>query len=219
MNALDNLSTANLTVYKSTSGQEDVFDEASDSSIWSAFKAGDKSAFEFMFRSHYNLLLNYGLKLNHNEADVKDCIQQLFSKLWESRLRLGQNNSIKAYLLASLRRMILRGAKSRVKFLDMGNLAMQFHLNLSVENRFFKNERERIQLEYLNDLLKELPRRQKEAIYLKYYGEHKFAEIADIMGISTRVVYKLIYKAMAKLSEQVKDKQQHLDMLLDGRGI
>lgn len=217
MNALDNISTSNLVVCKSQSKQEERFDEASDISVWTAFKAGDKSAFEFMFRSHYELLLNYGLKLNRDEDDVKDYIQQLFSKLWESRLRLCQNNSIKGYLLASLRRMMLRGSKKQAKFLEMGSLTAQFHLHLAVENRFFKNERERIQIEYLNELLKSLPRRQKEAIYLKYYGEHRFAEIAEIMGISTRVVYKLVYKAMANLSEQVKGKQQHLEMLIDGR--
>ncbi|MEQ8552597.1 MAG: sigma-70 family RNA polymerase sigma factor [Cyclobacteriaceae bacterium] len=217
MNAIESLTSHKLTVYKSE--QSHPFDDSSDSSIWTAFKAGDKCAFEFIFKDNYELLLNYGLKLNSNEDDVKDCIQLLFSKLWESRMRLGQNNSIKSYLLASLRRMILRGIKSRFKFLEFQNLSSTLQISFAVENRFFKDEREKTQAQYLNDLLQKLPLRQREAIFLKYYGEHKFSEIADIMGISTRVVYKLIYKAMANLTAQVAGKSNHMEVLLESREV
>lgn len=214
MNALEGYISPQIRIYNSHEEVLRVHKNESDSHIWAAFKAGDEAAFESIFKKHYDLLLNYGLKFNNSEADVKDYIQQLFSKLWESKSRLGQNNSIKGYLLASLRRMILRGSKSRPKFFTIQKLTPSFNLSVSVENRFFKNEREKDQVAYVAKLVAKLPKRQKEAIFLKYYGDHKFEEIAEIMGISIRVVYKLIYKAMANLSGQIGDKRATMDILM-----
>ncbi len=189
-------------------------DFMSDDELWDAFKAGNEQAYELMFKEHYNLLLNYGLKFNKSEDDVKDHIQHLFAGLWESRSRLGKNNSIKSYLLASLRRMVLRGNKSRRNFLDLSNISGSFHLEISSENRYIKNQKEQDQVNFLSKILEKLPKRQKEAIYLKYYGEHSIAEIAEIMEISAGVVYKLIYKALNNLSSRLGDHRQIKDLLL-----
>jgi RNA polymerase sigma factor (sigma-70 family) len=175
----------------------------SDCEIWDAFRSGDEKSYEQMFKCHYTLLLNYGLRFSDSREDVKDYIQLLFSKLWESRENLGANNSIKGYLLASLRRMILRGSKSSVVTFDIANIQSSISLTLSVENLYVSEQRERENCHYISKLLLFLPHRQKEAIYLKYYGGHSFSEIAEIMGITTRVVYKLIYKALDKLSMHV----------------
>lgn len=182
----------------------------SEEEIWNAFRSGNEWAYEVMFNKNYPLMLNYGLKFNHSEEDVKDCIQQLFTGLWESRLRLGPNTSIKSYLLASLRRMILRQIKRKSPILNIESINPRFYVESSPEAKYIKDQTEQRRVEYVSDLIKILPNRQKEALYLKFYGEHSFGEIAVIMGISTRAVYKLIYKALDKLALKARDNKDDM---------
>lgn len=185
-----------------------------DDYLWDSFKGGDENAFEKIFKQNYKLLLNYGLKINPNIEEIKDCIQQLFSVLWESRERLGPNSSIKSYLIASLRRMIIRSAKSTNLFTGLEDIDPTFYVEKSEEYKCIakQNEIERVQL--LSETIQHLPNRQKEALYLKYYGDHSFEEISEVMGITTRAVYKLIYKALDKLSEEIGERKGKFNYLL-----
>jgi len=47
----------------------------------------------------------------------------------------------------------------------------------------------------------QLPARQREVIFLKYYNNLSYEEIAGIMGIEQDSVYKLTYKALEKLQK------------------
>lgn len=181
-----------------------------DEEVWEAFKQGDEQAYEAMFKRNYGLLLNYGLRFCQDKEEVRDCVQQLFLGLWESRERLGKNTSIRSYLLASVRRLILRRSKRKVLTMDIDDLNPAFLAQASAESDFIRSQREKAQVKFVADLINKLPNRQKEALYLKYYGEHNFSEIAVIMGISTRVVYKLIYKALDRLSGEIGEKRSKI---------
>lgn len=185
----------------------------SQEELWSAFKGGDSHAYETIFTTHYKQLYNYGLKIHRDREEVKDCIQQLFFEMWRSRERLGPNSSIRSYLLASLRRMILRKIKTWNMHSDLEDLDASFHFESSPEHKNIAFQEERNRVELLTALLAKLPNRQKEALYLKYYGDHSFDEIAEIMGITTRAVYKLVYKALDNLSVELAVKNIKLHHL------
>ena len=52
-------------------------------------------------------------------------------------------------------------------------------------------------------LLNKLPKRQKEAIYLKYYSGLKATDIAEIMDINYQSVVNILHKAIKNLKEEV----------------
>lgn len=184
----------------------------SEEDLWTDFKEGDEQAYEFIFKNHYNVLFNYGLKLTRNAEETRDCIQQLFAGLWESRQRLGSSNSIRSYLLASLRRMILRRLNDKSRFVNIECVTSEFHVEISAELKYIKDQSETEQVKLLWNVIQKLPDRQKEALYLKYYNDHSSGEIALIMGITTRGVYKLIYKALDHLALEISNKK--VDALL-----
>jgi RNA polymerase sigma factor (sigma-70 family) len=188
-------------------GAKEKYRYYSEEDIWTDFKNGDHQAYEFMFKKYYNLLLSYGLKINRNTEETKDCIQQLFAGLWESRQRLGSNNSIRSYLSASLRRIILRRIKDKFQYVNIEDINPGFHTDISAELKYIKSQREIEQVTLLSNLIQGLPDRQKEALYLKYYGDYSFGEIAETMGITTRGVYKLLYKAFDHLAIQIEEKK------------
>lgn len=172
----------------------------SDATHWEAVKGGSTDAFETIFRTYYEFLFNYGLRFQADEDEVKDCIQVLFLTIWERRQHLGTTTSVRNYLLASLRRLILKRIKLQPTRVEIQEDRFDFQVELPLETALILDETTTENLALLHHSLENLPERQKEAVYLKYYGDQSFAEIAAIMDITTRAVYKLIYKALDSLN-------------------
>ena len=79
-----------------------------DLDIWRNLKRGDKRALESIYREHASALLKYGRKFVADGQLVEDCLQDLFIDIWQKRQNLSDTDSIKKYLLVSLRRLIIR---------------------------------------------------------------------------------------------------------------
>lgn len=184
------------------------------SPLWNMLRAGSGEAFEQIFRHYYPSLLNYGLRFNKDDEEVKDCIQILFMNIWERKAFLGNSDSIRNYLLASLRRLILKRAKANPMTVALEEDDSIFHVELSVEMQMIHDQTLKENVLSLQNAIQNLPARQKEALYLRFYNEQSFAEIALIMNISTRAVYKLIYKALDALNEELAPQGRDVPFVL-----
>jgi len=182
--------------------------------LWDLLKSGSYTAFEKIFKSYYPALLSYGLRFNKDDEEIKDCIQILFLNIWERKEFLGNSDSIRNYLLASLRRLILKRMKSNPSFVELDDDTSGFHIELSVESRIIHDQTLRENVIFLQNAIQNLPDRQKEALYLKFYNDQSFADIAAIMNISTRAVYKLIYKALDSLNEELAPQAKDTSFVL-----
>lgn len=189
---------------------------APDSAIplWNMLRAGSGEAFEQIFRHYYPSLLNYGLRFNKDDEEVKDCIQILFMNIWERKAFLGHSDSIRNYLLASLRRLILKRAKSNPLTIALDDDDTLFHVELSAEMKMIHDQTLKENVVSLQKAIQNLPARQKEALYLRFYNDQSFGEIALIMNISTRAVYKLIYKALDALNEELAPQGKDVPFVL-----
>ena len=174
-----------------------------DDTYWESLKGGSVSAFETIFRTHYGFLFNYGLRLHDDEDEIKDCIQELFITIWERRQNLGSTTSVRNYLLASLRRLVLKRLKLQTGRLEIDGDSFHLQVELPLEAMLIRDQSAAEDLVILQRSMERLPERQKEAIYLKYYGNQSFAEISAVMNITTRAVYKLIYKALDSLNTTI----------------
>src|SRR5690625_4263831 len=88
-------------------------DDNKDQYLWSALKDGQQDALSELFKRHHKHLYNYGIKIVADTDIVNGAIQELFLTLWNSRSHLSSANSVKAYLLSSLRRLILKELKQK----------------------------------------------------------------------------------------------------------
>lgn len=182
--------------------------------LWDMLRAGSGEAFEQIFRHYYPSLLNYGLRFNKDDEEVKDCIQILFMNIWERKAFLGNSDSIRNYLLASLRRLILRRAKANPMTIALDDDDSIFHVELSAEMKMIHDQTLKENVISLQNAIQNLPARQKEALYLRFYNDQSFGEIALIMNISTRAVYKLIYKALDALNEELAPQGRDVPFVL-----
>lgn len=195
---------------KSTSHKKNVVQVLPDESkTWNNFKRGDKEAFSLIYNRYVNVLYNYGRKIANNKVLIEDCIQDLFFELWERKEKLSNTDSIKYYLMKALRIKILKELKNQSKFLESDKLPDYYDFNLIssreaeiVNGQFSEEQKNRI-----SAAMSKLSKRQKEALFLRYYEDFSFGDIASIMSINHQSVHNLIYRAIGVLREHLLTKK------------
>ncbi|PPL02893.1 RNA polymerase sigma factor [Parapedobacter indicus] len=175
--------------------------------LWTQFITGDRKAFKELMETHVGPLFKYGIKFCREEELVRDTIQDLFIRLWERREHLSTEANAKAYLFASLRRMLFRKIQKQPDTVPYDNLEDAvnfFSMEISVEQRFISDERLRFVEQQMKMKIAALPTRQKEVIYLKFFMDMNREQISNIMQISPQTVSNLLQNALKKLRTDLR---------------
>jgi len=179
-----------------------------DKVIWQRFLAGEVEAFDHLMTLHFRTLFHYGSKFSKDKEFVKDSIQDLFLLLWERRQNLSSDIAVKPYIMASLRRLMHRSVTSRLSLSDSSAEEMNgnFDIEFSVEQEYIENESSLVITQKLKKLLDELPLRQKEVVYLKFFQEMDRSQISEVMNISPQTVSNLLQIAIKQLKKHWKSE-------------
>ncbi len=172
-----------------------------DAEIWQKLKSGDRAALDFIFNQHIEILYVYGSKFSTNVQLVEDCIQDVFLTLWNRRLVLSDTDTIRPYLLTSLRRRIIKAVSGNRIIIDR-NFEIEnynFLLEFSAEEKLVQKQDDLARVKKLSLLLNKLSQKQKEVLYLKYFGKLNYFEIAEVMDINYQSVRNLTHKALKTL--------------------
>ncbi|QEC74853.1 RNA polymerase sigma factor [Mucilaginibacter ginsenosidivorax] len=172
---------------------------------WLAFKEGSWDAYTQLYNNHFKVLNNYGYKFTRDVNIIEDAIHDLFIKLWTNRATLGTPASVKNYLYKSLRGIIFRKMQGQSRFVDLeSETDYNFSFEISFDHQIIANEEERELQHKIKTVVKTLPARQQEIIYLRFYEGLGYEEISDIMEININSTYKLLYKAFNNLQGALK---------------
>ena len=184
------------------------FSSSNDEILWQRLKSGDKEAFTKIYQDHYPKLLSYGLKIKSNEDFVKDCIQETFCDLLHYLNTLGDTSSILFYLIASLRRKIIRKLRYDLSFrIDENKYLKIMELpENSLEDDLIDKEWNRIKRKHIKSMIDDLPPRQKEALLMRFYLNFDYAYISDFMEVNVQSVRNLVHQAIKTLRKQIKGK-------------
>ncbi len=175
----------------------------SDEETWKLFINGHDTFFESLYDTYFKSLCDFGFRLCADRELVRDCVQDVFIKIWTNRNNLKSITSIKSYLFTALRNAIINfhaSPRSKVGSLE-NDVLPTFILEYSPEEILIARETDSENLRKVVIALNNLTPRQKECIYLKYYVGLEYDEIAAIMGVSVKACYKLIGRSMEVLKD------------------
>ncbi|MEQ8241605.1 MAG: sigma-70 family RNA polymerase sigma factor [Cyclobacteriaceae bacterium] len=181
-----------------TQGKRFVNIEEAD--IWACLKNNDLDALSYFFKKYYSTLFNYGLKINRDEYLVEDAIQDTFFKFWNKRNRLADATSPKAYIIKSFRNTLLEKIEAHNKKQEVDPFGF-IHETESVQDRIMEDEAASELREKMDRGLDLLPPRQREIIYLKFYRNIDYQEIADVLGISYQSVRNSVHVSIKALRQ------------------
>lgn len=139
------------------------------------------------------------MKLQADESLVKDCIHDLFVTIWLSRERLSATDSIKFYLLASLKRRIT--AQAQKSAVHIGEVPETIAAAASPEDVIIKAQSSQELRLKLVKIMDQLPPRQQEILHLRFYEGFSPQETADLMDLSLNSSYVLLSKALSFLKK------------------
>jgi RNA polymerase sigma factor (sigma-70 family) len=185
-----------------------LYNTLTEETLWNLFRKDDKDAYVYMYEKFAAELYSYGIHLCGDDALVQDCIHDLFVRIYNRRATLGATNSIKYYLFRSLRREIARQSMKQTKTVRKEEAALMkydFEINLSAESIMIKNEEHAAMAKRLQQSVNSLPKKQREVIYLIYYCEMSYEQVANILDIAVRTVYNQVYNSIQKLKKELEE--------------
>lgn len=189
--------------------------------IWERMKAGDQASLSEIFTCFYSDLYRYGVKILNQPDLVKDSIQDVFVRIWDRREKIGQVQNTKAYLITSLRRQLLENKAHYDSRIHDGKPASdEKKQTFSFSSAEFM-EVEEISSQLRNSMtdgINSLPERQRELIYLRFYFNLPYAEIARIMDVKGQTIKNLMQRTIvnlrSKIDRQLWDEIDNMDDLM-----
>lgn len=152
-----------------------------------------------LYTSHYAELVRLAAFLTSDRDNAEEVVQDAYVKVHSSWRRLRELDKAEAYL----RTAVVNASRSRLR---RRQVAQRYRPDpprdaASAEAAALEHARR----EEVLDALHALPRRQREAVVLRYYGDLSEAQTAAAMGCSVGAVKSHTSRAMAALRPLLED--------------
>lgn len=169
---------------------------------WIELKKGKQSALIELYKLNYAELYNYGMRISHNEELTRDCIHDLFTKLWSDSTNLKNAEDPKPYMFRMLRWIIIDALKSYSPFVEKNDTELYDPI-ISGEDIIINEEISKEQGDKLKLAIEKLSNRQKEIIYLRFYSGLSYDEISTVTSIKYQSIRNLLFRALKELRDQM----------------
>ncbi|WP_343672837.1 sigma-70 family RNA polymerase sigma factor [Chitinophaga sp.] len=171
-----------------------------DNPVFQHIMNGDIDAYSGLYKEYYKRFYNYGRKFTGNTHLIEDSIQEVFLDLWNRRDKLSHVDSPNFYLYSSFRYTLIRKIRQHEKMVFSQSAEEDYEF--SSEHVIVSNElNEELQIK-LRKAIKTLTGRQLEAIFLMYYEDLSYKEVASILNISVKATYKIMARSLLALKEK-----------------
>lgn len=174
-----------------------------DQALWQHIASDDRQAYSEVYIYYFKRLFNYGRKFTEEEILVEDAIQETFITLWNYRHRMHSIKSPQSYLFYTFRNTLFYKLKQEKKR-SMKEETAIFEPEFNAEYLIIKEETDAVLQKELQKAIEHLPARQREAIFLRFYEELPYEQIAEIMQITVRATYKSVSKALIQLRNKME---------------
>lgn len=188
----------------SSQKQIPIFQLMHENELWYSYKEGDVKALEGLYEQYYHPLTNYGYKFTPDRICIEESLQDLFLKLWQNRERIAHPAVVKQYLFHAFRRILLGRLELGPSRHD-GELAgehIPFNVDLNCAHPLLRQERMEALAAHSTTVLMHLTNRQREAVFLKYYEDLSYEQVAEIMYMTVTSAHQLVYHALERLRGQ-----------------
>lgn len=181
-------------------------DNDTDHKLWKAMKGGSIAAFEQLYDRYFSLLFGYGLQFCADRTVIKDCLQDFFVDIYQRRDSLSDVKKVRQYLYVCFRHFVIRKTMHRHQLHESIGKNYSFQVHFSHEDQLIGEELDAYRKKMLKASFNKLTSRQKEAIFLRYYENMSYTDIAEIMNMKeTKYARTLVYRSLLELKEALKD--------------
>tara|TARA_B110000208_G_C11801036_1_gene442393 strand:- start:17320 stop:17868 length:549 start_codon:yes stop_codon:yes gene_type:complete len=167
----------------------------------SELKKGNEHAYTHLYKLYYSELCNYASILSGSNEKAKDIVQHTLVKIWEKRMLLNINSSLKGYLLKAVYNYFIDTQRKKKKedhmLQRLREEALLEYIETSpeeIENMHFLIEEE----------IANLPKKCKNIFVLAKKEGLKYKEVAQKLNISVKTVERQMTIALKKIRKKLK---------------
>ena len=176
---------------------------------------GNNKAFDELLVRTQDKLFTYILFVVRDEDKANDLFQETFVKVI-TKLHQGRyvdSGKFSAWIMRIAHNVIMdwyreqraRNLVEPTETNDLSNLSVNDILDLNVENRYV-NEQVMTDVKRMMNML---PPTQREVVFMRYYQELSFKEIAEITGVSINTALGRMRYALLNLRKMAVKKELH----------
>ena len=177
-----------------------------ENTLWNNFLSGDDKAYASIYKEYVSLMFSYGMYFTSDRELVKDCIQDIFVKLYTNRSRLSQIENIKLYLYIALKNTLFNVFQKDKQLYQNDTVEPVFSVEYTIEDRIIEDEEQAEKKETMMHLLELLTERQREVIHYRYVEELNITEISEIMKMNYQSVQNLLQRSIKKIQQTLSKK-------------
>ncbi len=167
-------------------------------------RTGDESAFRALFESYSESLLDFAFGFIRDVQVCEDIVQEVFVRIWQTRLNLNPKLSLKAYLYKSVRNRALKYLRhERVERKAEDYLRSFYYATTDPEDDMYHAEMTVL----LERTIRQLPERCRTIFLMSRFDGLSYQEIADILDISINTVKTQMGRAFASLRKNLLPEQ------------
>ncbi len=164
-----------------------------------------------LFETCAEYLYRYGRKFVSDDDFVRDCVQDLFIKLYNNRSSLSSTTNPRFYLLLSMKNTIIDALckTRRMTYVapdDLPFIAEVYYLPEEDAPEAVVTATGR----KVKTAMETLNARQKEAIYLRFQLGLSYDEVSKMLGINYQSARNLIHRSITKIRSTV-DMPDNID--------
>lgn len=170
-----------------------------DLMLWQNFLAGDEQAYVSIYEKYVQNLYSFGMAFTTDREMVKDCIQEVFIRIYKNRNHLGQTDNVKFYLLAALKNTLFNEFKKQNAVKQVIASIEESEFDATIEDKIISFENEATLQERITGLKSILTSRQQEIIHYRFVEDMKIEDISKILGINYQSVANIIQRSLKKM--------------------
>jgi RNA polymerase sigma-70 factor (ECF subfamily) len=170
----------------------------------SLMKAGNSYAFEKLYFSYSKKLYNFAFNILKCKEDAEGIVQNVFTKIWETRSEINTELSFGGYIFRIAKNMMLNQLKKKIIEKEYLNylLATPEDTSLPVEQEVNFME---LNLE-IERIINELPEKRRKIFRLSREEGLTYRKIAEKMDISVNTVNTQISKSLEYIRDHLVSK-------------
>ncbi len=157
----------------------------------------EEQVFGTIFKANSKTVFNYIYYKFGNQEKAYDAVQEAFMKLWENCAKVSPEKA-KSYVYTVANNLylnVIKAEKVRLKYADKTLKTTHESPEFLMEENEFK--------EKLDRALNSLPENQRITFLLNRIDGKKYAEIAEMEGVSVKAIEKRMHLALKTLRGQI----------------
>lgn len=171
-----------------------------DANLLGQLRSGDHDAFDAFFRQWYEPVVRVAHRVLRDQGVAEEIAQDVFLELWRRKDSLPDGSSVPAYLMQSARNRALNHLRHlKVQQKSQVHVEAFYEPTVATDDEALSEEL----MTAIHEAVAALPPRTREVFALSRERHLRYAEIADLLGISVKAVEANMSRALRHLRERL----------------